>query len=130
MENSNKSSNLKYNNSFNNNIPDNNNINNISVSNNNKNKIKVINKKNSIIKKNKNKKVVIKKDKDLGITLFGKIKKKEGRPTKLYDFFEAAEKILFEDNNALIFLDLKLCKNRKIRRLYAADILNILLSKY
>jgi hypothetical protein len=31
-------------------------------------------------------------------------------------------------NNLL--LDLKLCKNRKIRRLYAADILNILLSKY
>ena len=77
-------------------------------SNNNNNKSKVINKKNSIIKKNKNKKVVIKKDKDLGITLFGKIKKKEGRPTKLYDFFEAAEKILFEDNNALIFTDSEL----------------------
>ena len=109
MENLNKSLDPEHNNFPNNNIPDNNNIinNNISDSNNN-NKSKVINKKNSIIKKNKNKKVVIKKDKDLGITLFGKIKKKEGRPTKLYDFFEAAEKILFEDNNALIFTDSEL----------------------
>lgn len=122
MKNSSDSFNADYNNSLDNNISAiskksnsslNNNINNINNISDSNNKSKVINKKNSkkVIKKNnlsekkKNKKTI---KKDLGITLFGKIKKKEGRPTKLYDFFEAAEKILFEDNNALIFTDSEL----------------------
>ena len=48
------------------------------------------------------------KNKNLGNTFLNKKKIKEGRPTKFFNFMEAAKKVLFENNNALIYTDSEL----------------------